>query len=186
MAYRPTAKTRARATARREALLEAGRALVGEGGFAALQVAALAERTGMATGSVYRHFDRKSDVAVEVFSHVSQREVDAMAEALAASGLEAALRRWIARAQARPVLARALLSEPVGPEVEAARLRFRAAYAALLAEHLQAAAPAVDDPRVAAACIVGALGESVLGPHGPADPDAIVRFCLHALGGSPS
>jgi len=189
MPYRATAKTEARRLATREALLGAGRQLVSEGGFAALQVAAVAAEAGVATGTVYRHFDGKAALAVEVFSAVSQREVDAMARVLAEVGLAAALRSWCQRAQAAPVLARALLSEPVGPEVEAARLRYRAAYAEVLANHL---APRVaggelppQDVRVAAAGIVGALGEAVLGPHGPSHPDHIVCFCLSAIGANP-
>ncbi len=189
MAYRPTDKTRAKRDATRRALLSAARHLVAEGGFAALQVQPLAEHAGVATGSVYRYFDGKAALEVEVFSAVSQGEVDAMASALGEAGLAAALRTWIARAQARPVLARALLSEPVGPQVEAARLRFRAAYAELLASHLRERIAAgqlpAQDARLSAAAVVGALGEAVLGPHGAADPDAIVRFCVQALGGSP-
>jgi AcrR family transcriptional regulator len=187
--YRATDKTRARQRAARERLLQAARQLVSEGGFAALQVSALAERAGMATGTVYRHVDSKAALAVEVFSAVSQGEVDAMGRALHDEGLRSALRTWCARAQARPVLARALLSEPVGPEVEAARLRFRSAYAELLAAHLarciaEGSLPP-QDARLSAAAVVGALGEAVLGPHGPADADAIVTFCLQALGAQP-
>lgn len=189
MAYRPTAKTEARRRAARDAVLRAARSRVAEGGFAALQVSAVAHDAGVATGSVYRHFDSKAALAVEVFSAVSQGEVDAMARTLAEEGLAPALRSWCARAQAAPVLARALLSEPVGPEVEAARLRFRAAYAEVLAAHIagliaRGELPA-QGPRVAAAGIVGALGEAVLGPHGAPAPDAIVSFCLSAIGAHP-
>ena len=189
MAYRPTAKTEARRAATRAALLQAARQRVARGGFALLQVSAVAEEAGVATGTVYRHFDGKSQLAVEVFSAVSQGEVDAMARTLGTEGLAAALRSWCARAQAAPVLARALLSEPVGPEVEAARLRYRSSYAELLAAHLadEIAASRLppQDARVAAAGIVGALGEVVLGPHGAPDPEHIVSFCLSAIGASP-
>jgi len=189
VAYRPTAKTEARRVEARQRLLEAARALLREGGFAAVQVAAVAERAGLATGSVYRHVDSKSALCVELFEQASAREVERMAQILDGGGVPAiaeAIRGWCVRAQTGRVQAWALLGEPVGPEVEDARLRFRARYAAALQRAVEAAIAGGElppqDPRVAAAGIVGALGETVLGPHGDPDPDAVVAFCLRALG----
>jgi AcrR family transcriptional regulator len=184
--YQRSENTERRLAARRSQLLAAARAIVAEGGFDALRIGALASRAGVATGTVYRYFDSRATLAVEVFSQASQREVDAMDEALQAQGIAAAVRTWVQRAQAAPVLARALLSEPVCPEVEAARLAFRARYAELLAAAIRDAVDAgrlpTRSPTTSAACIVGALGEAVLGPHGPADPDDVVQFCMQALG----
>ena len=189
MPYRPTARTEARRLDARRRLLDAGLALLREGGFAAVQVAAVAERAGLATGSVYRHVDGKSALCVELFEHASGREIERMAQTVAGGGLQAlaeALRDWCVRAQAGRVQAWALLGEPVGPAVVAARTRFRARYAEVLRGAIDACIRSGElpnqDPGVAAAGLVGALGETVLGPHGDPEPQVVVAFCLRALG----
>ena len=190
MAYRETAKTRARQRANRARILGAGRRLVAEGGFQALTVAAVAERAGVATGTVYRYFDGKSSLAVEVFSEASGREVEVITEALAGpppvvERLAAAITLWCRRAQAGRTLALALLAEPAEPAVAEARLRYRARYAATIAGAIQRAVRCGELPEqdvsVAAAGIVGAMAEAVLGPHGDPDPEIITAFCLSAL-----
>jgi len=192
MAYRATARTEARRLEARQRLLDAARSLLREGGFAAVQVAAVADRAGLATGSVYRHVESKAALCVELFDQASGREVERMANTLAGGGvaaIAAAIHGWCERAQAGRVQAWALLGEPVGPEVGAARLRFRARYAEVLQQAIEAAIEAQElpqqDARVAAAGVVGALGETVLGPHGDPSPEAVVAFALRALGASP-
>ena len=51
----------------RERLLAAAQELIEEGGYGAASVAAIAERTGVAAGTLYRHFDSKQELFVEVF-----------------------------------------------------------------------------------------------------------------------
>ena len=72
------------------------------------------------------------------------------------------------RALAEPVRAYALIAEPVDPAVEAERLTFRRAYADLFARALRDGVAAGElpepDPDLAAAAIVGALAEALLGP----------------------
>lgn len=194
MPYRDTPKTRARKRARRDQLLEAARSLVAEGGFAAASVQAVANRAGIATGSVYRHFPSKADLFVEVFATASAHEVERMRLASrdqpsASASLRAAVTTWATRALEGRTLAYALIAEPVMPEVEAARLRFRRAYVELLRGILlegchagEFALPSVD---VAAAAIVGALAEALVGPlspmsmSGPAERHALVNHLVH-------
>src|SRR5881397_4082187 len=119
MPYRTTERTEARRTATRERIVRAAHELVAGGGFGAASVAAVAERAGVATGSVYRHFSSKADLFAEVFRRAAQREVDAVAAAPdLASGVETFARRALAGRR----LAWALLAEPVDPVVEAERL----------------------------------------------------------------
>ncbi len=166
-------------------MLAEGRALVANGGFEALRVAALAARAEIAAGTVYRYFDNRAALAVEVFSLVSSRELEMLSTALQAEGIAVGVRRWIERAQAAPVLARALLYEPVCPEVEAARLAFRARYVDVLALSIEGDVAAGRLPpqhaATSARCVIGAMAESVLGPRGPASADEVVLFCIHAL-----
>ena len=71
-----------RAIELRERILTCAHARVADGGFANLTMQALADDVGIATGSLYRHFRSKGELAAEVFAAASQREVDALAAAL--------------------------------------------------------------------------------------------------------
>src|SRR5436190_21729665 len=175
MAYRTTERALARRQAVRERILRAAHALVAQGGFGAAQVAAVAARAGVATGSVYRHFSSKADLFAEVFRRAAQHEVDAVADAGAlADGVETFARRALAGRR----LAWALLAEPVDPVVEAERLAYRRAYR-------DAFVGLVGDELVAAA-LVGAIGEVLVGPLSPTGPDLdedalvarLVTLCL--------
>jgi AcrR family transcriptional regulator len=202
MAYRPTERTEAKRTATRERIVDAAHELIAAGGYRAAPIAAVAERAGVATGTVYRHFPSKADLFAEVFRRASQREVDAVTEAAAGATdqvharLAAAVTTFVRRALAGRRLAWALLAEPVDPAVEAERLAFRHAYAVafrgVLRDGIAAGELPEQDVDLSAAALVGALGEALVGPLSPVgarfDADALVThlvaFCLRAV--SPS
>jgi len=183
------------------AILRSAEELMREGGYAAAPVKAVAERAGVATGTVYRHFPSKAELFAEVFRHASQREVDAMAEAVESEGgssverISGAVETWARRALTAPRLAWALLAEPVDPLVEAERLAFRRAYRDLVARAISDGVRQGDladqDPDVVAAALVGAIGETLVGPLSPtaagtqADEDALVAsllsFCTRSI-----
>jgi AcrR family transcriptional regulator len=186
MAYRPTEKTEARRAKTREAIVRAALELVARGGYREAQVAAVAKRAGVATGTVYRHFPSKAELLTEVFRVASQREVDAVAGAAAEAGtarerLAAATETFARRALKGRRLAWALLAEPVDPAVEAERLQFRRAYAAVferaIADGVLRDELPPQDPAFTATALVGAIGEALVGPLSPGahpDPDALV------------
>jgi AcrR family transcriptional regulator len=163
----------------RERLLHAARELIEEGGYGAASVAAIAERAGVAAGTLYRHFDSKEDLFVELFRAVCDREVQAMREAAASmpgdathvDRLETVLSTFAARALRRPRLAWALIAEPVDPLVDAERLAYRERYSALTAEALRAGIAAGELPEqnveLTAAALVGGCGEALVGPLSP-------------------
>ena len=201
MAYRTTERTEARRAKTRERIIAAALELIAEGGYVNAPVAAVADRAGVAVGTVYRHFPSKSDLFAEVFRRASQREVDAMRSGAAATtGASAAARitagteTFARRALAGPRLAWALLAEPVDPAVEAERLHFRHSYRDVIAEIVAAGVASGElpdqDPEATAAALVGAIGESMLGPLSPTanggDPenviDSLTRFCIRAIG----
>jgi len=198
MAYRETAQVKARKAAQREALLRTAEALVREGGFAAMTMQTVADRAGVGVGTLYRYFDNKATLAAAVFAVATQREVDAVDRALAGGGgggasarLERALRLFARRALAAPRLAWALIAEPVEPEVDAERLRYRAAYAALYQRVLDQGVAAGELPpqstALAAAALVGAIAEALVGPLAAPLNDAgladhLAVFCLRAVG----
>ena len=86
MPYRTTASRIDRDQALRSRILACAHARVVEGGFAALTMQALAEDVGIATGSLYRHFGNKGELAAEVFARASQLEVDSLGEVLRGEG----------------------------------------------------------------------------------------------------
>jgi AcrR family transcriptional regulator len=195
--YRPTDRTRARLAAARERIVDAALDQLAEGGYASASVVNVARRAGVATGTVYRHFPSKADLLAEVFRVASQREVDAVAAAVAVPGpatrrLAAAVETFARRALRGRRLAWALLAEPVDPAVEAERLVFRRAYrdlfAAVLEEGIASGELAGQDAELTAAALVGAIGEALVGPLSPSaaagDPDRLVRdlvtFCLRS------
>src|SRR3989442_3479070 len=69
----------------RERLVYAARKLLEDGGYGAASVQAIAERTGVATGALYRHFPSKAQLFVEVFRDAAKRDLTAMPDA-ASSG----------------------------------------------------------------------------------------------------
>jgi AcrR family transcriptional regulator len=163
----------------RERLLRAAQELIEEGGYAAASVAAIAERTGVAAGTLYRHFQSKEDLFVEVFRAVCSGEERAMRsaaasmprEASAADRLEEVLAAFAERALRNPRLAWALIAEPVDPLVDAERLAYRSRYAGVIAEQLRAGIAAGELPEqdvdLTAAALVGGCGEALVGPLSP-------------------
>jgi len=199
MVYRQTEKATKRLADKRASILAAARELVADGGWAAAQVDTVAAKAGVATGTVYRHWSSKAELCAEIVATVSAREVGIVAAVADADGtpagkLEAAIRTFAGRALRGRRLAYALIAEPVDPEVETVRLDYRAQLARcferVLREGIMRGAFPPLDPAVAAACIVGAFMEALVGPLAPARGtgpradralvDQITRFCLRA------
>jgi AcrR family transcriptional regulator len=195
MPYRPTERTEARRAQTREKIVRAALALVAHGGYREAQVAAVARRAGVATGTVYRHFPSKADLLTEVFRTASAREVEAVAQAggqTAQERLIAAVETFARRALAGRRLAWALLAEPVDPAVEAERLQFRRAFADAFATTIAGGVARGElppqDPAFTATALVGAIGEALVGPlsptHAETDADVLVSrlitFCLRS------
>jgi AcrR family transcriptional regulator len=199
MAYRATERTEARKAATRERIVAAALEAVSEGGYASAGVQVVARRAGVAVGTVYRHFPSKAELFAEVFRRASQRELDVVVQVTADEGppaterIAAAVEAFCRRALAGPVLAYALIAEPVDPAVESERLRlrrgYRDAFASVLDDGVAAGALRPHDSGVGAAALVGALGEALVGPlsaeNGSRRKEALVaslvQFCVDAL-----
>jgi AcrR family transcriptional regulator len=198
MPYRPTEKTEARRLATRERIVAAALERVARGGYASAGVHAVAADAGVAVGTVYRHFPSKGELFAEVFRRASQRELDVVVEVSsavrrpAAERVAAAAEAFCRRALAGPVLAYALIAEPVDPAVESERLRFRIGYrdafAQVLEDGVRDGELRPHDYRTVAAAIVGALAESLVGPLSTANGGSrealiatLVQFCQEAL-----
>ncbi|MFG2629554.1 TetR/AcrR family transcriptional regulator [Streptomyces sp. NPDC048473] len=199
MAYRPTARTEATRLAHRERLLDAARQLLAEGGYAAASISALADRAGVANGSVYNHFASKQELLAAVFRHVAGHELGAVQEAVrarsgAAEQLRALVEVFAYRALRSPRTAWALLAEPVDPLVEQERLIYRRGYHALAESAIVAGIAAGELPaqnaQLSAAAVIGAVSEALLGPLSPVGErtgpgpvvEGITTLCLRAVG----
>lgn len=192
MPYRRTPQVQARLDAQRDAILAAAAELLAERGYAGCSVAAVADRAGIATGSVYRHFPGKAELVVELFRGVVSREVAAVREAAALPGdpvqrVVAVFETFAKRALKAPRRAYALLAEPVDPPIEAERIVFRRVFRDLVAEHIAEGVrtgllPA-QDAAFTAAALVGAATEMLVGPLTTNDSAGELRpFILRAIG----
>lgn len=199
MAYRRTETATQRLADKRARILEAARDLVADGGWSAAQVDHVAAKAGVATGTVYRYWSSKAELCAEIVATVSAREIG-IAKAIAdADGppvekLQSAIRAFASRALRGRRLAYALIAEPVDPEVETVRLDYRAqlahCFGRILREGIMRGVFPRLDPAVAAACIVGAFMEALVGPLAPAKGtgsradrhliEQISQFCLRA------
>jgi len=189
-----------RAITKRAQILRAARGVVAEGGFRDLQMNAVAAAAGVAVGTIYRYFPSRAELCAAVVSITSQRELDVLA-AVAATDDPAprklcdAVRTFAARALRGRRLAYALIAEPIDPEVEGTRLRYRRAigevFEGIIREGIGAGVFRPLDAEVAGACLVGAFMEGLVGPLAPdtrgqaARSDAvaasIAELCLAAV-----
>ena len=174
MPYRRTENVARRLAARHTAIIAAARDAASEGGMAAVQIAAVAQRAGIAAGTVYRYFPGKTDLVAALLTEISEREIGAVRAAADVapgplSALSAAIMTFAARALRHRRLAYAAIAEPVEAELDAARLSFRKALAAEFASLIAAAVAHLpeQDAALSAAALVGLLIEGLIGPLAP-------------------
>lgn len=194
--YRPTKRTEARKAATRERIVSAALDQVAEGGYASAGIQAVADRAGVAVGTVYRHFPSKAELFAQVFRRAAQRELDVVAEVAAPDErparerIAAAAEAFCRRALAGPVLAYAQIAEPVDPAVEAERLTLRRGYrdvfVGALREGVESGEIPPHDPEVLGAAITGGLSEALVGPlaarrRSEALVASLVQFVLDAI-----
>jgi AcrR family transcriptional regulator len=192
MPYRQTENVVRRLAARRDAILTAAGEAAAEGGMAAVQMAPVAARAGIAAGTVYRYFPAKTDLVAALVATFSARELAALQRAAKSapgplSALAAAITTFAARALARRRLAFALIAEPVEPEVDVARAAYRQALVNAIERLIHDAQAGgrlpEQDAALAAAALVGALIEGLIGSLAPpvADDPAKARARVQAL-----
>jgi len=200
MAYRRTERVTARLAARHEAIIAAARALASESGLAAVQIVPVAERAGIAAGTVYRYFPSKDDLVAALVGATAQREIAAMRGAAAAapgplSGLAAAIMAFATGTVRMRRLAWAMLADAPDSGADGGRFVFRRSLGSeletLIRDAIAAGQLPDQAPAAAAAAIIGATLESLVGPLAPdlAGPEAeraaaqaLTLFSLRALG----
>jgi AcrR family transcriptional regulator len=201
MPYRRTENVVRRLTARHDAILAAACEIAAADGMGAVQIAPVAERAGIATGTVYRYFPSKTELVAALVAALAEREMAALGEAAKSapgplSALAAAIATFAARALARRRLAFALIAEPVEPEIDRARAAYRqkltGEFARLIRRALDAGRLPEQDAGLTAPALLGALIEGLIGERAPAAPanpgeararvQMLTLFALRALG----
>ena len=201
MAYRRTENVVRRLNARHDAIVAAARDAAGAGGMAAIQIAPIAARAGVAAGTVYRYFPGKIELVGALVASVAEREIDALRQAADAapgplSALAAAVATFAARALRNRRLAWAVIAEPVDTDADALRQNYRRALAAAFEARIRVAIDGghlpEQDASLAAPALVGALLQGLIGPLAPPGLDdrahareavqAMTLFALRGLG----
>jgi len=176
MPYRRTENVARRLAARHASIIAAARDAASEGGMAAVQIAPVAQRAGIAAGTVYRYFPGKTDLVEALLAQIAEREIAALRRAADVapgplSALSAAIMTFATRALRHRRLAFAAIAEPVDAELDAARLSFRKALAEEFAARIAAAVAGGHLPEqeaaLAAAALLGLLVEGLIGPLAP-------------------
>jgi AcrR family transcriptional regulator len=176
MPYRRTENVNRRLAARHAAIIAAARQAASEGGMAAVQIAPVALKAGIAAGTVYRYFPGKTDLVVALLSEISAREIAALRGAANVapgplSALTAAIMTFATRALRHRRLTFAAIAEPTDAELDGARSTFRKALAAEFASLIVTAAAGrhlpEQDAALSAAALVGLLVEGLIGPLAP-------------------
>jgi AcrR family transcriptional regulator len=194
MPYRRTENVNRRLAARHAAIIAAARQAASEGGMAAVQIASVALKAGIAAGTVYRYFPGKTDLVVALLGEISTREIAALRRAADVapgplSALSAAIMTFASRALRQQRLTFAAIAEPIDAELDAGRIAFRkgvaAEFASLIAAALAGKHLPEQDAALSAAALVGLLVEGLIGPLAPEatgrERDVVQSLTLVAL-----
>lgn len=176
MPYRRTENVKRRLAARHAAIIAAARETASEGGMAAVQIAPVALKAGIAAGTVYRYFPGKTELVASLLAEISEREIAALRRAADVapgplSALSAAIMTFASRALRQRRLTFAAIAEPIDAELDAARIGFRKRLATEFASLVSAATAGKHLPEqeagLSAVALVGLLVEGLIGPLAP-------------------
>lgn len=198
MNYKRSVLMQERLRQNREAILQAAKQLISQGGIKDAQIQAMADLAGVSNGLVYRYFDNKNHIIIEVLSEAIMREIDILKQIAGQEGpaqdkLHKAVRVFVKRALNSPKLAYSLMLEPADAAVEEARFKskqiVKEAIEHILKEGQAQAVFKFEDVSVTAQCIVGAMTFAVIEPLS-LNPQAmnkevfstqVADFCLKAV-----
>ncbi|MCH7335095.1 TetR/AcrR family transcriptional regulator [Acinetobacter sp. NIPH 2699] len=177
MSYKRSSLMQERMEQNRKSILNSARNLISEGGFKDAQIQTIAEQAGVSSGLVYRYFDNKSQVLIEVLSEAINTEllvIDAITESdlPAERKLHKAVATFVKRALNSPQLAYSLMFEPVDSMVEHERFRvkqlIKQSVIKILADGNASGEFVLEDLNTTALCVVGAMTFVVVEPLDPA------------------
>lgn len=203
MSYKRSSLMQERMEHNRATILKSARDLVISGGLKSAQIQAIAEHAGVSSGLVYRYFENKSQILIEVLSNAILYEIEILnsiaqrTDLTASKKLHKAVGTFARRALNSPQLAYSLMFEPVDPLIEHERFRskqlLKQSIKEILAEGKVNGEFGFEDLNTAALCIVGTMTFVVIEPLNPSrnmlfdqkNKDYFVQqvadFCLNAV-----
>lgn len=173
MAYRPTEKTRAHMAKQRAKLLDAAKSIVSQEGFSGLTIKKVASVSGLAVGSVYKHYTSKDHLLEQVYCELTERDLVLDHAQIYTSKdpktqLTTALEQLFSRALMADKLSYALFAEPLSERIEQHRLRFKDQFKQVFHNIIQQGITQEifleQDPAIVASAIMGTLNEATLIP----------------------
>lgn len=176
MSYKRSSLMQERMAQNRQSILQSARELIAQGGFKDAQVQAIADKSGVSSGLVYRYFENKNQILIEVLSHAIHIEVEilnsiAQSELNSTEKLNKAVTTFVKRALNSPQLSYSLMFEPIDPTLEHERFRskqlIKQTVKEILAEGKINGEFDFEDLNTAALCVVGAMTFVVIEPLNP-------------------
>lgn len=176
MSYKRSSLMQERMEKNRKTILQSARELIAQGGFKEAQIQAIADRAVVSSGLVYRYFDNKSQVLIEVLNAAITLEVEilnhvAQGQLKPTQKLHKAVTTFVRRAMNSPQLAYSLMFEPVDPQLEHERFHskqlIKQSMKEILAEGKTTGEFGFEDLNTAALCVVGAMTFVVIEPLNP-------------------
>ena len=173
MASRPTDKTRAHMELQRKNLLNAALEIVSEQGFSALSIIKVAAKSGLAVGSVYKHYSSKDQLLMQVYSDLSSADLVLDLKIINQSQdvtiqLNSALDQFFAKALMADKLAYALFAEPISPIISEQRQQYKAEFRGIFIDIIDRGIEQKvfynQDVTMTSNAIIGILIESLLTP----------------------
>lgn len=177
MSYKRSSLMEERMQQNRQTILLSARELIASGGIKDAQIQAIAERSGVSSGLVYRYFENKSQVLIEVLSAAILHEIQILNQIAASQELNAkqklhkAVSTFLKRALNSPQLSYSLMFEPVDAVLEHERFRskqlIKQSINEILAEGKISREFEFEDLNTASLCVVGAMTFAVIEPLNP-------------------
>lgn len=176
MSYKRSSLMQERMMQNRQSILQSARDLIAFGGFKEAQVQAIAEKSGVSSGLVYRYFENKNQILIEVLSNAITHEIDilntiAKSELESVEKLHKAVKTFVKRALNSPQLSYSLMFEPIDAVLEHERFRskqlIKESIKEILAEGKTNGDFVFEDLNTAALCVVGAMTFVVIEPLNP-------------------
>ena len=173
MAYRPTEKTRAHMTKQRIKLLNAAKSIVSQEGFNGLTIKKVANHSGLAVGSVYKHYQSKNHLLEQVYCELTEQDLLLDHGQIFTSNdpkeqLTTALEQLFSRALMSDKLSYALFAEPLSESIEQHRLRFKdqfkQIFIQIIDQGIKQSRFLNQESNIVASAIMGTLNEATLIP----------------------
>lgn len=173
MAYRETARTRAKALQRRSRIERSAHRVIAAGGFASASIAAVAREAECSAGLIYTYYENRDELLGVVFTSAAGHELDVIeatigSSANAAEVVGSVVDVFIRRAATGATLAHALLFEEVPDIVQIERRALRRGYVCAIASGLDGRYTVDTPAEVVARSLVGAISENLVDVLDPA------------------